>query len=639
MNRYDKKEKYLLAVYISIFIFLASGTVLSSYLYYRSFEQQFRAQTERQLSIIAKLKVNELSNWREERLNDAETLRQNLTFAELAQAYLKNPQDVSAQTQIQAWLESYQVNGYDRVRLLDTQGNTILSAPASAPPISSLVAQQIPEDLQSKQVVMVDFYYSDPDQRIDLTILIPITNSQSGDQVIGLVSFNVNPQTYLYPYIIEWPSDSTTAETLLIRRDGNEALFLNPLRFDPNAALSLHFPLTDTNLPAVKAVLGQSGVVTGLDYRGKQVLADVRPVPDSPWFLVSKMDITEVDAPLTARLWLTLLLAGTAILVAGASLMTIQWQQRLQFYRTKAEAAEALRSSEEKFRLAFDTSPDSIAITRLKDGMFVSVNKGFENISGYSQKEIIGKTSAEINIWKNPEDRRKVVEGLQANSQVQNYEAPFLTRSGEIYGMMSAVIIELNGEPHILNITRDITERKQAEEKLHESEERFRRAVLGAPFPILIHAEDGEVVFVNTPWSKLTGYEHSDIPTIAEWTQKAYGTRMELVRADIDKLYALDGPKAEGEYTIMTRSGQARIWDFSSAPIGQLPDRRRLVISMAMDITERKQAEDQIKEQLEELLRWQNAVLGREDRVLDLKREVNDLLKKAGLPPRYESAK
>jgi PAS domain S-box-containing protein len=420
-----------------------------------------------------------------------------------------------------------------------------------------------------------------------------------------------------------------------------------------------------------------------------------------------------------------------------------------------------LRSSEEKFRLAFDTSPDSIAITRLKDGKFVSVNKGFENITGYSQKEIIGKTSAEINIWKNPEDRRKMVEGLQANSQVQNYETPFLTRRGEIYGMMSAVIIELNGEPHILNITRDITERKQAEEKLafqaslleqvhngvialdldnkilfwnkfaeelyqwtsaeavgkniiellapeemkdtvrrnfanlnrdghwegdfnvkrkdgnllpahitntylkdlagnnvgfigisaditerkqadeklHESEERFRRAVLGAPFPILIHAEDGEVVTVNTPWSKLTGYEHSDIPTIAEWTQKAYGTRMELVRADIDKLYALDGPKAEGEYTIMTRSGQARIWDFSSAPIGQLPDGRRLVISMAMDITERKQAEDQIKEQLEELLRWQNAILGREDRVLDLKREVNDLLKKDGLPPRYESAK
>ena len=107
----------------------------------------------------------------------------------------------------------------------------------------------------------------------------------------------------------------------------------------------------------------------------------------------------------------------------------------------------------------------------------------------------------------------------------------------------------------------------------------------------MIHAEDGQVITINNPWTQITGYQPSDIPTIADWTRKAYGQRMDVVRADIDRLFALDSPKEEGEYTIATKFGGSRIWDFSSAPIGQLPDGRRLVISMAMDVTERKRLE------------------------------------------------
>jgi PAS domain S-box-containing protein len=142
---------------------------------------------------------------------------------------------------------------------------------------------------------------------------------------------------------------------------------------------------------------------------------------------------------------------------------------------------------------------------------------------------------------------------------------------------------------------QDITERKRTENTLRESEERFRRAVISAPIPIMIHAEDGQVITINTPWTQLTGYKHSDIPTIADWTRKAYSTQMDLVREEIDHLYTLDGPTEEGEYTITTSSGEQRIWDFSSAPIGQLPDGRHLVISMAMDVTERRNIETERK--------------------------------------------
>ncbi len=161
----------------------------------------------------------------------------------------------------------------------------------------------------------------------------------------------------------------------------------------------------------------------------------------------------------------------------------MNWRTWFSAFHPRTQTLDALKASEEKFRLAFDTSPDSIAINRAKDGMFVSVNMGFERISGYSREDILGKTSLEFNVWKNPEDRQKVVETVLAQGRLENYEAVFQTRHGEIRGLMSAALIELDGEPHILNIVHNITERKQAEEalqkSLHSLEEAERISHLG----------------------------------------------------------------------------------------------------------------------------------------------------------------
>ena len=138
---------------------------------------------------------------------------------------------------------------------------------------------------------------------------------------------------------------------------------------------------------------------------------------------------------------------------------------------------EALTKSEEKFRKAFYTSPDSININRLEDGMYVSINPGFTRITGYAEKDIIGKTSLERNIWNNSEDRQRLVAGLKKDGKVDNLETGFRTKRGEIrWGSMSASIIDLNGIPHILSVTRDITDRKRAEEELQRTLESLRKA-------------------------------------------------------------------------------------------------------------------------------------------------------------------
>jgi len=131
---------------------------------------------------------------------------------------------------------------------------------------------------------------------------------------------------------------------------------------------------------------------------------------------------------------------------------------------------------------------------------------------------------------------------------------------------------------------------------LAETEERFRRAVINAPIPIMIHAEDGEVQLISNVWTELSGYTLEDIPTVAEWSEKAHGEVTALVEAEIELLYDVDERVEQGEYVIQTRAGETRIWSFSSAPLGKLPDGRRLVISTGTDVTRRRQAEQQFRQ-------------------------------------------
>ncbi len=134
--------------------------------------------------------------------------------------------------------------------------------------------------------------------------------------------------------------------------------------------------------------------------------------------------------------------------------------------RKRTEAALAV--SEEKFRKAFYTNPDAVSLNRLADGLYVSINTGFTKIMGYAEGDIVGRTSIELNIWDDPDDRRRLVADLQEHGVVENLEARFRAKSGALKdGLVSAALIEIEGRPHLLGIVRDITERKQAE-KLQE---------------------------------------------------------------------------------------------------------------------------------------------------------------------------
>ncbi len=117
--------------------------------------------------------------------------------------------------------------------------------------------------------------------------------------------------------------------------------------------------------------------------------------------------------------------------------------------------------------MAFYLTPDSMNINRLDDGMYVTVNSSFTQIMGYDESDVIGKTSIDLNVWVDPDDRLRLIEGLRQHGSVTNLEALFRTKSGDIrYGLMSASVLQIESVPHIISITRDITTLKQAENQV-----------------------------------------------------------------------------------------------------------------------------------------------------------------------------
>ena len=117
----------------------------------------------------------------------------------------------------------------------------------------------------------------------------------------------------------------------------------------------------------MKAALGQEGIVEGVDYRGVCVLAAVRAVPDSPWFLVAKMDVTEVYAPMRERLWLTALVIGVLLFGLAAAVGFFWWQKHLSLYRQKYEV-------EHKYRNLFESSRDALTTVEPLTAKFTDGN-------------------------------------------------------------------------------------------------------------------------------------------------------------------------------------------------------------------------------------------------------------------------
>ena len=179
------------------------------------------------------------------------------------------------------------------------------------------------------------------------------------------------------------------------------------------------------------------------------------------------------------------------------------YQSMVRDVTERQRMEQSLRESEQKFAIAFAASPDAVNINRLTDGMYVEINNGFTELTGYTREDVHGKTTYATNIWADLADRQRLVDDLRAKGYCENLEAQFRCKDGRMKtGLMSGRIISLQGVPHILSITRDITPRKQNEAKL----ERLRVAIEQAGEVIVITDTEGAIQYANPAFERVTGY-------------------------------------------------------------------------------------------------------------------------------------
>jgi PAS domain S-box-containing protein len=460
-------------VYLLVFIFLALAIITVGILSYRQYKLQFRSETEHELNDIVEQKVSDLANWRRGRLNDALLFFRNGVFSILVRRYFENPADLEAQIEIRTWLSHLRrARGYDRLMLLDSSFFKKITIPATEERSISFVSPSSAADLRAGKVAFEDLYWNEFKKKIYIKILVPVLEGYNDSLPKAILEMRIDPNDYLYPLIQRWPTPSRTAETLLVRRDGNDILYLNELRFQKNTALKLRIPLSNADVPAVMAVLGKEGIVEGRDYRGVPVLAVLHAIPDSPWFLVARIDKAEVFAPLAARLRLIIILIAVLLLGCGAGLALIQRRREVHFFKEQAEMAQELLDSQANLSAITTSAQDAILMMDDK-GRLTFWNGAAERIFGYSESEALGGDLHDLIAPQryHPAHRAAFPEFLRTGRGTaigQTLELQGLRKDGtEITVALSLSAVQVKGTWHAVGIMRDISKQKTAEKELY----------------------------------------------------------------------------------------------------------------------------------------------------------------------------
>jgi PAS domain S-box-containing protein len=361
------------------------------------------------------------------------------------------------------------------------------------------------------------------------------------------------------------------------------------------------------------------------------------------WLIVTTVPEADFIGEINLNLWRTVLLCGLTLLGATATgiltaywitkpiqrlsrasqaLAAGDWQQALKedsrisefsalaksFNRTAEQLQTsfdqikvALLESESKFAKVFRNCPDPIAITSVGDGgQYLEVNDSFLTFSEYSREELLGRTSADLGLSLYPQQERELVQQLITYRRVKSFEFHYRTKSGKLgTTLLSIELIELDGQLRALTVAKDITERKQSEQALRDSEARFHKVAAAAPgeIYILVQHLDGSYEFE---------YMSQGCQEIQELSPEEIMANPQLSFEQVHPndrtmMYATAARSAETlepftqEWRIIPPSGTVKWVQLSSRP--ERRDNGDIVwYGVLQDITQRKQAEAALRE-------------------------------------------
>lgn len=578
---------------VVIFLALAIGIGIAGYLYNGRQEAQIRRDAAEEISTVAQLKVSEISAWRQERMSNAEVIFESPFTSGPIREWRDNPASGTLTRALSVWMASLKGQyGYNSALLVGPAGNVLLSLPEGEA-VCSHILNALHEAEHMRKPVLTDIHHSSVDDDIHLALIIPIIDPRDPDALpLVTLLLLMDPRQYLYPLVQSYPTPSLTAEALLVRREGDEIVFLNELRHKKDTALSLRLPANDEVLPAARAANGQRGVFEGIDYRGVPVLAVAQPIPDSSWLLIAKIDLAEVQARSRSWLGIAALMVGMMIAGAGVCVGLVWRYQRMAFYRGQYEMEREKLELAERYELLTRYANDIVLLfdpaTRI-----VEANDRAVSAYGYERDELLRLSVEDIRA----SETLTLIEEQKTKVRQQDgfvFETVHRRKDGTTFPVeVSSRIVKFGDSSFYWSIIRDIGERKRAEEKLRESENTYKTIFENTGTATIIIEEDTTVSLANKECETLTGYSREELLGNVDWKSFIASDEFEMI-SNYHFSRRKDPSSVPSKYECKFVDRFGNIKEILTT-VALIPGTTKSVASL-LDITERKRMESALRE-------------------------------------------
>jgi PAS domain S-box-containing protein len=497
-----------------IFVLITGGIA-----FFRDQQQSLRADAEQDLLAVAQIKIDQIVAWRENQLAEGVELMSSVYLKQGLKNWIQRRDEEGEEiirTQMQALIDHYH---YSDILLLTPDRSQLMSYSGQRVKIHPEMTEAFAQARENAQPILSALHSGEDFEFPHIFLTVPMAlEDENQTTLLGYFLFVINANDYLYPLIQSWPLPSQTAETLLVRQEGDEALFLNELRHIEDTALNLRIPLTELDVPAVKAVLGETGVVDGIDYRGVPVIAAILPVPDTDWFMISKIDQAEALAVWRTSGALIVLLILGAVGTAGGFVGVIWQRNAKHHYLAMAETELARRESEERHRVTLMSVGDGVIVTD-PTGRVQLMNPVAETLTGWMQNDAQGRALEEVFHIINEETRQRVedpVEKIMREGNVVGLanHTLLISRDGReipIADSGAPIRIEQGKIRGVVLVFRDQTEEHTAQHNLEDSEKKFRTYFESSPTAISLTSPDGNYIGVNQAYCEMTGFTEEEL--------------------------------------------------------------------------------------------------------------------------------
>jgi len=561
-----------------------------------------------ELKAIADLKVGQIQAWRRERMTDAERNAAGPFIRETVRRWIGNPADSASKQEIINYLEMVRrFEGYENLILTGIDGRLLIALDPRLTRLDDATLALVSQAVSAKKNIFGDFLRCQDGDHVHLDLAVPFMNT-AGQPVAVLILRNA-PETYLYPLVQSWPLPSRSAETLLIRKKGEDALFLNPLRHRTDPPLTIRIPLARTDLPAAQAIQGRDGVYEGKDYRGVEVLSDIRPVPGTPWFMVAKVDAAEIFAEAAYRARMIGLVTLLLLMLSGAGAAVIYKHNTKRAFQALYISERERTTELEQFRVTLYSIGDAV-ITTDYSGRVRQMNPVAETLTGWTESDAAGKPIIEVFRIINEETRLEVenpvtrvlkegkIVGLANHTlliardgmerPIADSGAPIRSEDGEITGVVLVFRVQ--------------TEERAAQLALEKSEERYRIIAENMADVITILDMDLRFTYVSPSIPRLRGYTAEEAITqsldrimtpesLAE-VSRVFDEEMRLEAAGTAdpgkfRILELEEYKKDGSI-VWTENKVSFLRDKKQEPVG--------ILCVTRDITERRRALKALRE-------------------------------------------